>query len=62
MRALMKKSSPTARRIAAMRFDLQVERMKPFAADHLVLEIAADRAGLGLSRATFAPPSSGSVE
>ena len=28
-----------------MRLHLEVERMKAFAADHLVLEIAADRAG-----------------
>ena len=41
---------------------LEVERVKPFAADHLVLEIAADRAGLRKPRDILRPPSSGSAE
>ena len=40
---------------------LQVERVQPFAADDLVLEIAADSAGLRQPR-DVAPPSSGSAE
>ena len=61
MRALMKKASPTARADRGDAPHLLVERVKPFAADHLVLEIAADRAGLR-ERATLAAPASGSTE
>ena len=45
MRALMKKSVADGLTDGGDALHLKIERMKPFAADHLVLEIAADRAG-----------------
>ena len=45
MRALMKKSAPTAARAAPDPPGLEVDRVQALAADHLILEIAADRAG-----------------
>ena len=46
----MKKSSPTARADRGDPLHLQVERVQALSADDLVLEIAADRAGLGKPR------------